>query len=71
MVSAAIVIDSFRVNINLYHSLGKFSRWQTDIFSKIRIWHYLHEMPNPVSMKNKKKYFNMSFAENFTQSAKH
>ena len=30
----------------------------------------LHEMPNPVFWKNKKKYFNISSAENFTQSAK-
>ena len=30
----------------------------------------LHEMSNPVSWKKeKKKYFNMSSAENFTQSA--
>ena len=30
----------------------------------------LHEMVNPMFWENKKKYFNMSSAENFTQSAK-
>ena len=30
----------------------------------------LHELSNPVFEKNKKKYFKMSSAENFTQSAK-
>ena len=30
----------------------------------------LHEMSNPVSWENKKKYFNVSSAENFRQSEK-
>ena len=30
----------------------------------------LHEMSNPVSREKKEKYFKMSCAENFTQSAK-
>ena len=30
----------------------------------------LHEMSKPVFWENKKKYFNMSSAENLTQSAK-
>ena len=56
--------------------LGKFFIF----FPKHRIWHYmqivsngdnLHEMLNPVSGKKKKKYFNMSSAENFNQTSKH
>ena len=48
-------------------------------FTENRIWHFmqivsngdnLHEMLNPVFWKNKKKYFKMSSAENFTQNAK-
>ena len=31
---------------------------------------HLHEMSNPVSWKKYEKYFQMLFAENFTQSAK-
>ena len=31
----------------------------------------LHEMSNPVFWEKYKKYFKMSSAENFTQSAKH
>ena len=31
----------------------------------------LHEMENPVSWEKQEKYFNMSSAENFTQSAKY
>ena len=43
-----------------------------------RIWHFmqivstgdnLHEMSKPVFLEKKKKYFSMSSAENFTQSA--
>ena len=30
----------------------------------------LHEMSNPISWENKKKYFKMPVAENFTQSFK-
>ena len=30
----------------------------------------LHEIFKPVSWENEEKYFNLSFAENFTQSAK-
>ena len=65
--------------INLYHSLGWFSRWQIgDIFlifpwkkdSTFFIGDNLLEMSNPVFGKNKKKKFKMSSAENFTQSAK-
>ena len=49
------------------------------IFSGNRIWHFmqivsngdnLHEMSNPVSWENWEKYFKMSSAENFIQSAK-
>ena len=44
-----------------------------------RIWHFmqivsigdnLHEMSKPVFLENWKKYFSISSAENFTQSAK-
>ena len=31
----------------------------------------LHEMPKPIFCKNKKKYFEMSPTEFFTQHAKH
>ena len=48
-------------------------------FLENRIWHFvqivslgdnLHEVSNPISRKNKKKYFKMSSAEYFTQHAK-
>ena len=44
-----------------------------------RIWHLmqivsiednLHEMSNPIFWKKEEKYFNMSSADNFTQSSK-
>ena len=57
-----------RIWFNLYHSLGKFSRWQIDDMFFLYIpensfWHFmqivsigdnLHEISNPVSRENKK-----------------
>ena len=45
------------------------------LFSENRIWHFmqivsLHEISYPVFLKKIRKYFKMSSAENFTQSAK-
>ena len=48
-------------------------------FQENKIWHFmqtvsngdsLHEMSNPVFSEKEEKYFKMSSAENFTQSAK-
>ena len=41
-----------------------------DISYKLSLLDNLHEISNPVFLENKKKYFKMSSAENFTQSAK-
>ena len=76
MSSTAVVIGALR--FYLYHSLGKFSRWQTDDnFSRKQNFtfhanclHYLHEILNRVSYKKAEKYFKTPSAEIFTQSAK-
>ena len=61
--------------------MGRFSRRETDeiflIFPENWIRHFmqivtsLHKMSNPVFSEKWDNYFNMSSAENFTQSAKH
>ena len=57
-----------------------FSRYFTTFYPENRFWHFmqivstgdnLHEMSKHVFKENKKKYFNMMSAENFTQSANH
>ena len=64
--------------------MGTFSRWQIDyiflIFPENRLWYFmqvvspgdnLHELSKRILWENKKKYFEMSSAEAFTQHAKH
>ena len=63
------------------HSLGKFSRWQIDIFlffPENRIWHFmqivspednLHEMSNLFSGKNKKNISKCRLPEFFKQNS--
>ena len=69
--------------LNLYYFLGLFSRrWQISniyiyiyifFFSENRIWHFMQTVfirDKSCFLGNIRKYFNMSSAENFTQSAK-
>ena len=70
--------------LNLHHTLNKFSRRQTDViflffifvFQKNRIWHFMQIISivkrqiQFSGKKNKKTYFNILPAENFTQHAK-
>ena len=63
---------------NPYHSLGYFGRRQIGVIFLIfprkqdLTFHAnsLHEMSNPVFSEKEEKYFKMSSAENFTQTAK-
>ena len=78
-------MSSKKFSFNLYHSLGEFSRQQTDdillIFPRKQDLTFhanclqrkgdnLHEISNPISWEKGEKYFKMSYSENFTQSAK-
>ena len=67
---------------NIYHAMGWFSRQQIDdiflifprkqdLIFQANLGDSLHEMSNPVFWEKYEKYFKMSYAENFTQSAKH
>ena len=62
-------------HVYLYHFLGKFCRQHIDGIFLIRKqdWTFhanLHEMSKPVFLEKQKKYFNLSSAENYIQSAK-
>ena len=69
------------LRVNLYHCLGRFSRWQIDSFFffsyfshtldfEIHADCFLRKQQSLFSEKNKKKYFKMLSAESFPQQAK-